>query len=50
MNFDSRDRLWICLSGSAILAITLWIYWGYFRPEWKDYQSDFRDVGQAFRP
>ena len=44
MNFDSRDRLWIYLSGTAILVISLWIYLGYFRPEWKDYQSDFREV------
>jgi len=44
MNFANKDRFWIYLLGAAILMLTAWLYWGYFQPEWKDYQSDFRDV------
>ncbi len=44
MNWKSRDSLWIYSFGAAILAVTVLVYTGYFQPEWKDYQADFRDL------
>src|SRR5215467_10991406 len=44
MKLDNRDRWWIYLFGAVILAITGVVYWGYFLPEWKDYQAGFRDL------
>jgi cytochrome c2 len=49
MNWKSRDNLWIYLSGVGMLALTGYLYWNQFMPEWKGYQSQFRDlVGKRF--
>ncbi len=44
MNSTNRDVLWIYGFGVAVLAITIVLYFGYFQPEWKDYQAQFRDL------
>src|SRR6516225_10576798 len=44
MKLHSRDPLWIYLCGVVILAATAYICWGYFLPEWKDYQAGFGDL------
>ncbi|MBI5464574.1 MAG: c-type cytochrome [Ignavibacteriales bacterium] len=42
--FVKLDKLFISLSGIALLALTVWIFYGYFFPSWKGYQSEFRDL------
>jgi cytochrome c2 len=44
MNWNNRDNLWIYGFGVAIFAITVVLYFGYFQPEWKDYQAQFREL------
>jgi len=44
MKLDNRDRWWTYLFGAVILAVTGVVYWGYFLPEWKDYQAGFRNL------
>jgi cytochrome c2 len=35
--------------GAVALVVTGFVYWGYFTPEWKGYQGEFRDlVAQKF--
>ncbi len=44
MNSKNHDAFWIYGFGFALLAITIALYFGYFQPEWKDYQAQFRDL------
>jgi cytochrome c2 len=44
MEWKSRDTVWIYGFAAALLAITALVYADYFRPEWKDYQSGFREL------
>jgi len=44
MEWKSRDTIWIYGLAVAVLLITVFVYADYFRPEWKDYQSGFREV------
>ena len=40
----NRDTVWISLFGSGLLALTGFLYWDQFTPEWKGYQSEFHDL------
>ncbi len=42
MKSDNRDMGLAYLMGLALLVVTGWVYWDYYRPEWKNYQSEFR--------
>lgn len=44
MQGKSRDTLWTYSLGAALLLITAYLYGDYYRPEWKDYQSGFREL------
>lgn len=44
MSYKNRDSLWIYGAGVLLLVVTGVVYTQYFRPEWKDYQADFRDL------
>ncbi|MFB3813346.1 MAG: c-type cytochrome [Terriglobales bacterium] len=51
MQWKSHDTLWIYLFGAGILLVTAVVYGGYFTPEWKDYQAQFREtVEKRFGP
>jgi len=39
-----KDSLWLYSFGAVALIVTGLIYWGYFRPEWKDYQNEFQTL------
>jgi len=44
MESKNRDNLWIYLFGAGMLALTGYLYWNQFTPEWDGYQSEFRDL------
>jgi hypothetical protein len=44
MDWKNRDTLWIYLIGAGLLALTGFLYWDQFTPEWKGYQSEFHDL------
>ena len=44
MEWKKRDTLLVYSVGAGLLAITAAVYWLYFQPDWKYYQSDFRDL------
>src|SRR5437016_187800 len=44
MDFLKRDKLWVYLLGAGMLAVTVGIVAASLRPEWKDYQDDFKDL------
>jgi mono/diheme cytochrome c family protein len=44
MNRYARDTIWIAVSGIALLGLVGFIYYRQVAPEWKDYQTDFRDL------
>jgi cytochrome c551/c552 len=44
MNSKNRDNFWICLCGVGTLALTGYLYSDQFRPEWKGYQEEFREL------
>jgi cytochrome c2 len=44
MEWKSRDTVWIYGFAAALLAITALVYADYFQPEWKGYQSGFREL------
>ncbi len=44
MGWKSRDKFWIYGLGMALLLITGFIYADYLQPQWKDYQSGFRQL------
>lgn len=44
-----KDSIWLYSFGAVTLLVTGYLYWGYYTPEWKDYQSEFRDfVAEKF--
>lgn len=47
MKLKTRDAVWIYCCGAGILVITVLVYAEYFRPEWKDYQAEFRDLVES---
>ena len=42
--FVKRDRLLIALGSIVLLLVSGWAFYDYLRPEWQDYQSEFREV------
>ena len=42
MKVKNNDVPMIYAASAALLLITAWIYWDYFRPPWKGYQAEFR--------
>lgn len=44
MEWKRRDALLVYGLGAALLVITAALYWLYFQPDWKQYQSEFRDL------
>lgn len=44
MNPFTRDKLWIALFSLALLATVGFVYYRQVAPEWKDYQSEFREM------
>ena len=42
MKSENRDLGWAYLMGLVLLVVTGWVYWDYYSPEWKNYQSEFR--------
>ncbi|HSE37484.1 MAG TPA: hypothetical protein VLG74_09295, partial [Blastocatellia bacterium] len=44
-----KDQIWLYAFGAVTLLVTAFVYWNYFSPEWKGYQSDFSAlVGEKF--
>ncbi len=39
-----KDLIWLYSFGAVTLLITAFITWNYFRPEWMDYQEEFRSM------
>ena len=39
-----KDSIWLYSFGAAAMVVTAYLYWSYFTPEWKDYQSEFREL------
>jgi hypothetical protein len=37
-----KDSLWLYSFGGAALILTILVYWKDLRPEWKQYQEEFR--------
>ncbi len=51
MNWKNHDSLWLYSFGGATLLLAAFLFWNYFQPEWKSYQSDFSDlVVERFGP
>lgn len=44
LNFVKTDKLLVSLAGLAVLVLTGFIFYGYYTPEWKSYQAEFRDL------
>lgn len=46
-----RDSILLYSFGGAVLLITGFIFWSYYTPEWKDYQTGFQElVAKRFGP
>jgi cytochrome c551/c552 len=43
-NFVKKDKLLVSLVGIAMLVLTGFIFYGYYTPEWKSYQAEFRSL------
>jgi len=44
-----KDLIWLYSFGAATLLVMVFVGWGYFQPEWKDYQDEFKTlVSQKF--
>ena len=39
-----KDQTWLFAFGAVTLLVTAFVYWKYFSPEWKGYQSDFHNL------
>ncbi|MEW6511230.1 MAG: c-type cytochrome [Bacteroidota bacterium] len=51
LSFVWKDRLWVSIAGLALLAVMGFISYTAFVPEWRQYQSEFRDlVEEKFGP
>jgi cytochrome c2 len=44
MNSYVRDTMWIAVASIALLAVLGFVYYRQVAPEWRDYQTDFRDL------
>lgn len=44
MNWKNRDSISLYALGAATLALTVYLFANSVQPEWKGYQSDFRDL------
>ncbi len=44
MNWKNRDAAWISFFSVAMLIITVMVFRDYSRPEWKQYQTDFKEL------
>ena len=47
MKAENNDLGLAYLLGAALLAATGWVFWDYAQPEWKGYQSEFRNTISA---
>lgn len=46
-----KDSILLYSFGGAVLIITAIVFWNYYTPEWKSYQSEFQDlVAKKFGP
>ena len=51
MKSQNSDMGLAYLMGFVLLVITGWVFWDYYSPEWKDYQSEFRAlITERFGP
>ena len=51
LGFVRKDRLWLSVAGIAVLVIMGFVSYDYLVPEWKSYQSEFKDlVEEKFGP
>jgi len=51
MEWKRRDKILVYATGAGLLAVTAVVYGLYFEPDWKQYQSEFRDlVAERFGP
>jgi cytochrome c551/c552 len=41
---SGRDRLFLVLFGIALLVLTVYIFWAQSTPEWRGYQTEFKQV------
>ena len=49
--FVRKDKFLLSLTGIAVLALTGFIFYNHYSPEWAQYQSEFRDlVEEKFGP
>ena len=39
-----KDQIWLYAFGAVTLLVTAFVYWNYFSPGWKGYQSDFSSL------
>jgi mono/diheme cytochrome c family protein len=44
LTFVKTDKLIVSLAGIAVLLLTGFIFYDYYMPEWKQYQSEFRNL------
>ena len=44
MNWRNRDSAWIYSCAGVVVLVTGYLYYGAIFPEWKQYQSEFRDL------
>jgi cytochrome c2 len=44
MNWNTRDKLWVAVFSIALFGIIGYIFWFQATPEWRDYQTDFREL------
>jgi cbb3-type cytochrome oxidase cytochrome c subunit len=44
LTFVKTDKLVVSLLGLTVLLLTGFIFYDYYTPEWKQYQSEFRDL------
>jgi mono/diheme cytochrome c family protein len=44
LTFVKTDKLIVSLAGITVLLLTGFIFYDYYMPEWKQYQSEFRDL------
>ncbi|MFA6457612.1 MAG: c-type cytochrome [Bacteroidota bacterium] len=44
LDFVMKDKMYVSIAGILFLLVTGFIYYDYFTPEWKEYQSEFSDV------
>jgi mono/diheme cytochrome c family protein len=44
LTFVKTDKLIVSLAGIAVLLLTGFVFYDYYMPEWKQYQSEFRNL------